>query len=168
MLKKLYVTLEKLEMFEEFKKFKQENPDYYLTSGFFMIEDKNKLDSTWQVDFFTPSSHKITSFIIDGDKLEIKPNQDVFQKDKGVLKELKVEDIKVDFKDILEKVEILNKEKYHESPNKIIVLLQNIDVITWNITYLTQSFKVWNIKYNAENGDLISEKIESILSFKSQ
>jgi hypothetical protein len=38
--------------------------------------------------------------------------------------------------------------------------------VVWNITILTSEFKVYNLKVNAENGDVISEDEENIMNFK--
>ena len=54
---------EKLEDSEEFKKFKKENKDAYLCSGFFMIDLENKNpENKYHFDFYVPSSKKTFSF----------------------------------------------------------------------------------------------------------
>jgi hypothetical protein len=54
---------EKLEDSEEFKKFKEENKDAYLCSGFFIIDlnEKNP-ENKYHFDFYIPSSKKTFSF----------------------------------------------------------------------------------------------------------
>lgn len=167
MIKKLYTTKEKIESTEVFLKFKKENPENYLTSAFF-ISPFSKLEYSWQLDYFSPKNHTISSFKFENNDLKIIKNQNIFQKNKNQLNELNLEDIK--FSKIKEKIEELKNEKSaSESFNKIIVLLQNIENQTiWNITLLTNSFKVWNIKINAENGQILSEKLENVLSFKAK
>jgi hypothetical protein len=62
---------EKLEESEEFKKFKEENKDAYLCSGFFIIDliEKNP-DNKYHFDFYIPSKKKTFSFELeDGIKL---------------------------------------------------------------------------------------------------
>jgi len=55
--------LEKLKSSEEFKKFKKENPDAYLCSGFFMIDLENKEPKNqYHFDFFVPKTGKTFSF----------------------------------------------------------------------------------------------------------
>jgi hypothetical protein len=63
--------LEKLENSEEFKKFKEDNPDSYLCSGFFIIDlaEKNP-ENKYHFDFYIPSSKKTFCFELeDGIKL---------------------------------------------------------------------------------------------------
>lgn len=169
MLKKLYVMLEKLECFDEFKKFKKDNPDSYLVSAFFMTVNKDD-DVNWQADFYSPEKHTIASFVIKGEDLEVKQDQEVFQKDKEKLNELELDNVKIDFDEVLQRIDELKDKKYPgETPNKIIVLLQTIhNEAIWNITYLTNTFNVWNIKVSASGGEIKSEKMESILSFKAK
>ena len=53
--------LEKLLSSDEFKKFKEQNKDCYLCSGFFSI-DKKGGDSQQHLDFYLPSTNKVFSF----------------------------------------------------------------------------------------------------------
>jgi hypothetical protein len=54
--------LEKLKSSKEFKKFKKENPDAYLCSGFFIIDLENEEFNKYHFDFFLPKSKKTFSF----------------------------------------------------------------------------------------------------------
>ncbi len=55
--------IEKLNSSEEFKKFKKENPNAYLCSGFFVIDIESKdSDNKYHFDFYIPSSKKTFSF----------------------------------------------------------------------------------------------------------
>jgi hypothetical protein len=58
-----HFLLEKLESSEELKKFKEENKDAYLCSGFFIIDSEEKTpDNKYHFDFYIPSSKKTFSF----------------------------------------------------------------------------------------------------------
>ncbi|MBU2562456.1 MAG: hypothetical protein KKF68_02225 [Nanoarchaeota archaeon] len=57
----LQFYFEKLNVSEDFKKFKKENPDAFLCSGFFVI-DKVGTDNQQHFDFYVPSSNEIYSF----------------------------------------------------------------------------------------------------------
>ena len=83
-------------------------------------------------------------------------------------KKLKLGKVKIDFDRAMGIIEELRKAKYPgETPNKVIVLLQDIDgEILWNITYLTNSFNIWNVKVDAADGKVKSEKLESVIQFK--
>ena len=58
--------LEKLFESEEFKKFKSENQDAYLCSGFFSIDKKGK-DNQQHLDFYVPSTKKMFSFRLENE-----------------------------------------------------------------------------------------------------
>jgi hypothetical protein len=168
MLSKLKDTLAKLEKEGKFGEYKKDNPDAYLVSGFFMVEKVGVDDIVWQVDFYSKKTAKITSFVLNK-TLEVKGEQDVFQEKKKVLGPLNLNQIKVGFRQCLDIVnELIDKKYPSETPSKIIVVLQMLDgLAVWNITYLTQAFKVLNVKVNAESGDVIKDTIENILSFKA-
>ena len=57
----LQFYLEKLFASDEFKKFKKENKDAYLCSGFFSIDRQGK-DNQQHLDFYIPSNKKMFSF----------------------------------------------------------------------------------------------------------
>jgi uncharacterized protein YpmB len=58
--------------------------------------------------------------------------------------------------------------KYQEIPTKKIFILQQKESPIWNITYLTQSLNILNMKINAETGQIIEEKIESAMNFQKK
>lgn len=58
--------------------------------------------------------------------------------------------------------------KYQEIPSKKIFILQQKESPIWNITYLTQSLNILNMKINAETGQIIEEKIESAMNFQKK
>ncbi|MDP2672567.1 MAG: hypothetical protein Q8O84_02030 [Nanoarchaeota archaeon] len=60
----LQFYLEKLSESDVFKKFKKENKDAYLCSGFFSIDRQGK-DNQQHLDFYAPSSKKMFSFQIE-------------------------------------------------------------------------------------------------------
>mgnify|MGYP006434371207 CR=1 FL=1 len=58
--------------------------------------------------------------------------------------------------------------KYQEIPSKKIFILQQKESPIWNITYLTQSLIILNMKINAETGQIMEEKIESAMNFQKK
>jgi len=159
-MKSIKDSIKKLQSSNEFKKYKK---DFYLSSCF-LIYDQIE-NAKWQLDFYNKNTKEIICFTI-SDKIEVKTPQEIFQKEKKDLEELKLDLIKTGFKKTLEIIEKLRKEKYsHETPTKTIVILQNTKPV-WNITYLTASFKILNVKIDATNGEIIEEKLESVMEFK--
>ena len=143
-------SFKKLLSSKEYKEYKKNNPDSYLTSCFIIIDKTN-----WQFDFYN-KNNTITSFIINN-KIEITKNQKIFQKEKTKLKELDLNKIKITLKEALKLI------KTKDNFVKTIVILQPY---LWNITLITSTFKVLNVKIDAIKKEIISEQYESILNFK--
>ena len=119
-----HFLLEKLEDSEEFKKFKNENKDSYLCSGFFIIDLESKTpENKYHFDFYIPSKKKTFSFELEqGVKLV-----ELERFEENILKEVSMKD-NFDFEEIQEK--ILNEMAEKKVSNKIqkmIFSLQNVD-----------------------------------------
>ncbi|RME54535.1 hypothetical protein D6777_03475 [Candidatus Woesearchaeota archaeon] len=136
----------------------------YLSSAI-IISEADKLDSAkWQADFYSPFEHNIKSFV-DNKEIEVKCSQEIFQKHKQTLSELDLSKVKLGFKSLIEKLNELKPK--NDLIIKYIIILQVIENVTvWNITVLTLSLKVWNIKFNAETSEVISNRVDTINSFR--
>jgi hypothetical protein len=102
--------LEKLEGSEEFKKFKEENPNSYLCSGFFIIDLESKTpENKYHFDFFIPESKKTISFELENgvklielerfdekilEKIAMKEDFDFEEIQKKILTEMELNGIK--------------------------------------------------------------------------
>ena len=113
--------LEKLSDSFEYEKFKSENKDAYLCSGFFSI-DKQGRDNQQHLDFYIPSKKKMFSFQIE------KNFEPSFLGDfNNSIPEKVNDEIDFDFNEI-EKM-ILNKmktEKINKQIHKLLLSLQNL------------------------------------------
>ena len=147
----------KLTSSQIFKAWKENNPKDYLCS--YVL-----INNIPQFDFYNPKIDKITSFIINKE-IEIKKEQNIFKSSKDKIKELKIDKIKTTLKQAEETINNLEQYK-NETFNKKIIILQNIKIPLWNISLITDTFNILNIKINAINGNIISEKYESLLNFK--
>jgi hypothetical protein len=141
---------------EEFKEFKKENPECFLSSVF--LDGK-----TWQFNF--SYDKKLITFYIQ-DSLIHTEESELYDSGQEI-KELRLNDIKIS----LEKAEklmekIREKEKITDTINKKIIILQQKDYPYWNITYITSSLNVFNVKINAVSGKIIEQKFENILKFQ--
>lgn len=104
---------EKLEESEEFKKFKKENPDAYLCSGFFIIDLENKTpENKYHFDFYVPQSKKTFSFEIE-DGVKLVPLE---RDEEKIMEEVLMKD-HFDFDELKEK--ILNEMSSKNITNKI-------------------------------------------------
>lgn len=167
MLKKLRRAISKLKKDESFKGFKKDNPDAYLSSCVVITDGKNAGD--WEMDYYQPKKHKITTFVLNK-SVQRKGEDDVFQKEKSDVEELKLNEVKVGFDKMMGIVEDYRKKHYAgDYPAKIIVVLQRFNGrVIWNVTHLTSTLKIWNIKLDANDGKVIEERIENVFSLKAK
>lgn len=154
---------------DKYNDFKEENPEHYLSHIFKMFE-KNGGD-IWQIGFYEVKEDKIVTFVYNETSgiINREPESEVFKKNDTV-KKLVLDNVNIDYKEILVKVDSVQKEKYKgQEPIKIIMILQNFDgEDIYNITYVTRAFKTLNIRIDAKSGDLVSDKIVSIFDFKGK
>lgn len=156
--------LKKVESSKEFKDYKKDHKNAYLCS-IFMTESQT------QLSFYSKKTKLVTSFKIKNNKvLLIGKDEKIFQKEKKDLEELHLDKIKVDSTKAEELVNNLLKEKYpDETPKKEIIILQIINSkVVWNITKITSTFNIINIKIDASSGDILEDKMESVLNFKQK
>ena len=119
-----------------------------------------------QFGFYNPESDTITSFKLE-EEIKIVEEEKIFRKEKAKIKELKLEEIKINLEQAVKLIEKLIGEKYKgEQKQKAIVILQVLENPTWNVTYLTKGFNILNVKIDAISGKILSEKIQSAISFK--
>lgn len=114
--------LEKLFDSEEFKKFKKENKDAYLCSGFFSIDRQGK-DNQQHFDFYVPSNKKMFSFQLEKE-FEIVPLENYGE----MIPEKLSEKINFDF-DEIEDI-IINKmkeENVNKQVQKLLLSLQSLE-----------------------------------------
>jgi hypothetical protein len=117
-----HFLLEKLESSDEFKKFKKENKDSFLCSGFFMIDLESKTpENKYHFDFYIPSSKKTFSFELeDGVKLI-----ELERFEENMLKEVSMKD-NFDFEEIKEMIlKEMEEKKINNKIQKMIFSLQN-------------------------------------------
>ncbi len=142
-MKELY---KKLTSSKIFKDWRDKNKDSFLCS--YIVIDKTQFD-------FYNKNNTITSFTM-GDNIEIKENEKIFKKTE--LKELKLDNITLTKKQALEII----KEKYpKEKFTKEIIILQNTGEPFWNITIITSSLKILNIRIDM-NKKIIQETFEPL------
>jgi len=125
MLNQLKNSLDKVNASEEFKKYKEDHEDSYLTSAFLIFGEDDKKD--WQLDFYSKKEHKITSFIVKDD-IQVQPSEKIFQKEVKELDPLNIDNIKLELDQAFEKIdEVIKEKKLNETPSKKIVILQNFN-----------------------------------------
>jgi len=165
MLNLLKNSLKKITESSEFKKYKKENPDVYLTSAFIMLDKNNK--GNWQLDFYSPKKHRIISFIVEK-SIKVLPSEEIFQKEVKSIEILDLNKIKISLEQAFEKItEILKKKFSHETPDKKIIILQKLNKKEiWNITYITTTFNLINTKIDAITGKVIESKLHPLIDLR--
>lgn len=131
--------------------FKQWNQkEAYLASCFFM-------NDVWHIAFYSKQDKKITSFIVSNTVAKSEEDQ-VFQQKQQDIEELVLNQVSISLDDALKITDDLKKGMNHDEPiMKKIIILQNIKVPLWNITYVLSSFNLLNIKINASTGRVIEK-----------
>jgi len=144
--------------------------DDYLVHFFVMMPTfSTSLDTTHvQIGFYSKSEDVVTSFDIEGESVSQMPPQEAFKKEAHIAA-LSFGLVTVDFKDGYTKALELQKEKYPgDTPTKVIFLLQQFEnKAVYNITFITTSFNVLNVKISAEDGSVLADKKESLMAFKA-
>lgn len=152
--------LSKIESSNEFKEFKEEHKDFYLTHFFTMLTENGQ--SPWQAGYYSKKADKIVVFEL-GDEVIRHEEEDVFKKKKFV-KQLKIESL-ISFENALKKADDYKQENYpKEIEKQRIVILQNIEEgIVWNITIISMQLNMLNLKIRASDGHILKHSFDSIL-----
>ena len=155
-------AIDKIEGSKVFKDFKKENTEYYLAHAFTMID---KVQGDWQVGYCNKND-KVVVFEA-GKEVEKKPEEKIFKKPDDTVNKLDLKKVELDLEKGVEIAEDLLEEKYKgEFVTKIIAILQNLETELYNITLVTQSFNLVNVRVDAKTGKVLKHSKESILGLK--
>jgi len=157
-IKEKYNKLVKTEMYKEFI---EHNPEYKLTHLFFVSESDNLIDE--QIGFYSEKVDKVVSFDLIRHSVSEPENA---AKTSGTIPDFNVEDIKVDITDALKiSKKLIDKEYSQHNTTKSICILQVLNkVLTWNITIVTNTLHMINIKIDAKDKSIISHSAQPIMS----
>lgn len=157
----IHQAQEFVEESEQFKAFKKDNPDSYLVHGFCT---KDKEQSPWQIGYYSKTTKKITSFLAD-ETVTTLPEDEAFRKE-GHVPAINSSTCTTSLDDALSIAEKIKEEEHRaEDITKRIIILQQLDdVLTWNITLITNVFTMLNVRVNAVTGEQISVTKDSILN----
>jgi hypothetical protein len=142
--------------------------DGFLCSVFLMCKEDELEVSPVQFDFYHSSEGVMTSYRFEGDELVVQPKSQIFNDNKKEIIELNLNKDLIDFDQVYLKAKEFLKI-YNDSVDKLIIILQCIDnCVIWNITFLTPTFNMFNVKINAETLEVIKKEYSSLLSFKKE
>jgi hypothetical protein len=154
--------IKKVEQSKAFKSFIKEHPDYFLAHCFTMVSQGEK-KFKWELGYYSEKTDKIIVFETEP-KINMRPEEEAFKKE-GTIKKLEVSKIKTSITKALKTCDEVVKSKYpKESITKKIIILQNLDKQLYNITLVSLSFDIINIKIDASTGEVLYDNIQNIMS----
>ena len=164
----LKLALRKLEESPDFKKWRRENKNTYFSYAFKIPQE---MPDEWQLGFYNRKRDKITTFIIKGDNVNIRLEEDVFKKEETKVNEIQLDKVKLALDNALAKANEFQEKNFPKDKSiKTIAILQNIPNLgnIWNITYVTETFNILNMKMDASSGKVIKHNLSSVFSFRSE
>lgn len=153
---------------ESSEEFKNIAPEHYLVHIFRMMDADKSEDC--QVGYYSKKSDKIIVFEYTNNTVKALPPEEAF-KEKNFIAPLDLKKIKCSMDEALKVAQDVVKTNYPAHLiSKAIVLLQKLPEFgqIWNITVITHTFQVINIKINAENSEVIKHNMESLLGWKKE
>jgi hypothetical protein len=156
-------TIKKVESSKDFKQFIKSHPDYFLAHCFAMlVEGEKEKDIKWELGYYSEKTDKVVVFET-VPEINMRPEEDAFKKD-GTIKKLDIKKVKIDISKALKICSELTDKKYpNRSITKKIIILQNLEKEIFNITLVTLSFDILNIRLDAATGEILSDNIQSIM-----
>ena len=140
--------------------------DGYLAHFFANLRDDFKLEGGWQVGFYSLDEDLVVTCQINGKDLVVDKGRP-FRKEYKQIEKLDLDLVTFTFDEMIKKIKDLQREKYPgQEPMKVIVLLQTIGRVIWNVTLITPTFNTLNIKLDATTGDVISHELSSLLHWE--
>lgn len=161
-------ALKKLEESEDYKDWHKKNKDTYFSYAFKIPQE---MPDEWQLGFYNKKNDKITTFVINGSAISIRPEEEIFKKEETKINKIEMENVNLTFGDAISKANEFQSKNYSKDKSiKTIVILQNIASYgtIWNITYVTESFNTLNMKIDASNGKVLEHNLSSVFSFKKE
>ena len=141
-----------------FQDWKGKNAEAYLTHVFYMT------DMEAQVGYYDPTRDKVVTFTM-ADVITQNPPQQVFKKTDDPVKPLDVESIQLSSIRVIESAREFQEKNFSgHSVIKEIIILQHLDEgQVYNVTFMTQAMSTLNMKFSAENGNLLSHQLKSVM-----
>ena len=166
-LMELKLALKKLEESQDFKKWHRENKNTYFSYAFKIPQESNE----WQLGFYNRKRDKITTFIINGDNVNIRLEEDIFKKEETKVNEIQLDKVKLTLDNALAKANEFQEKNFPKDKSiKTIAILQNMSSLgnIWNITYVTETFNILNMKIDASSGKVLKHNLSSVFSFRKE
>lgn len=162
-------ALKKLEEDSDFRKWQKKHKDTYFSYAFKIPQEMGSDD--WQIGFYDKKKDKITTFVLVGDNIKIRPEEEIFKKEDMKVNEIQLGKVKQTFDNAIAKANEFQEKNYPKDRSiKTIAILQHIPELgnIWNITYVTEAFNTLNMKIDASTGKIIKHNLSSVFSFRKE
>ncbi|MEM4282415.1 MAG: hypothetical protein QXU88_01100 [Candidatus Woesearchaeota archaeon] len=155
-------ALSRLEASPQLRNWRQAHTDSFLVHAFVMLDEANK--DIVQFGFFDPKKGSITTFMVTPEEIYLLPESEILKTGSSILP-LKMSEVRLDAKKVISLAEeYLKRHHPREQPIKSFYILQRLDIgCVFNITYVTASFKILNIKMSASTGKILRHSFESLV-----
>jgi len=154
-------TIKRIEKDKGYRDWKKTHPDFYLAHAFTMLDEKEK-KYMWEMGFYNPKTDML-AVVETEPAVSVRPEEEVFKKE-GKVNPLDMKKISVSVAKAMQMCDDVVKEKYSAHVvTKRIILLQNIERQIYNITLVTLSFHLLNLRIDAETGEIVSQNMQSIM-----
>lgn len=149
-----------------FQNWQKNNKNVFLTHFFCPLTSDMKVKQNWDIGFYNTISKKMTAFSIIENGFSIKPEDDVFKKDEGVIEKLDLNEVKSTIDEASKKyLEVVNEKFADEMLGDGFLILQKINGNNlWNFTFITKSLKFLNVKIDAKLCVVESSGLVSVVS----
>ena len=156
-----------LEKDKKFKDWRDKNKEFFLTNAFIMIQGSDKINKI-QIGYCNKKEDKITSFIVDKEKIEMFSDE-IFKEPDAKVEKIDIKNVRISIKEALKEANKAQKKYYANAVStKKILLLQNQgkgDI--WNITFITNSLEILHFNIDCKKGGLLMHEKTSLLQFRS-
>jgi hypothetical protein len=158
----MHELVEQVEGSKEFAHFNTVNPEHYLVHIFSATGDLKNAE----LGYYGTKSDKITVFKTN--PIVAMPEEEIF-KEKGHLHKLDLTAVRLGLKEATGKAEQYKAESYpRHQTMRMISILQQAEMPLWNITIVTNTLHMINLKIDAMTGQLISRSMDSIMSLAKE
>ncbi len=150
-------ALQQLEKEDAFKKWRKSHKGSYLAHIF--VDE-----GIWQVGYYN-ANDSITSFELNDGSIAIHPESEIFKENPAKIRALDKDAVKVTYAEAIAAAQEVVRQTYHEDDIlKRIAVLQHLDQgQVFNITFVTKTMSIINVKVDSAKKQIIEHHISSLM-----
>jgi hypothetical protein len=149
--------------------FALQKPTLRLVNAFIM--ESEQYEPFWQFGFFDDETEQIHAFVVKEHSIEVLDQSDAMKEPESYLPSLDLDLVMIG----KAQAQVIALELLHEQYNlplgnvKIFLLANDVHYgVIWNITFVTATFDVVNVKVNAITGEIVFHKKHSLLDLNAK